>query len=254
MKLKRKFKRANLHKNDALYEHALDLYLDENKPDEALRILSKLAKAHYKRAYGEIGVILYRERHDVEKAQEWFLKAEKKGALLKEANYEYGMLHYLENGDWESGLKYLLRAAEQGYELAYGDIGAIFYLYESNIDQAERWFEKAVDAEALLAPAACYYGQLLKFEKDEWERSKKYFKQSAEEGFEPAYEEYASILYLDKIDVDEAEIYFKKADAADCLTAPHAHNYGELLIKERKEFEKGKRYLDLAEADGYHEE
>jgi hypothetical protein len=46
-------------------------------------------------------------------------------------------------------------------------------------------------------------------------------------------------------------MYFKKADETDFLTAPHAHNYGELLIKERNETEKGKRYLDLAEADGY---
>lgn len=254
MKLKRKLKRAHFHKNTALYEHALDLYLNENKPDEALRIFFKLANAHYTKAYGEIGVILYRERQDVEKAIEWFVKAEKNGALLEEGNYEYGMLHYLENGDWQSGLKYLLKAASQGYELAYGDIGAIFYLYESNIDQAERWFEKAVNAGFLFAPAAYYYGQLLMLERNEWEKSKKYFKQSALEDYEHAYGEYASILYLDKIDVDEAENYFKKAEAVGCLTAPHAHNYGELLIKERNEFEKGKKYLDLAEADGYYEE
>ncbi len=254
MKLKRKFQSANSRKNDALYEHALDLYLNEDKADEALRILFKLANAHYMKAYGEIGVILYREMQDFENAQEWFVKAEKKGELFGEGNYEYGMLHYLHKGDWQSGLKYLLKAAEQGYELAYGDIGAILYLYDSDIDQAERWFKKAVDAEALLAPAAYYYGQLLMLERNEWEKSKKYFKQSAEEGFEPAYEEYASILYLDKIDVDEAEIYFEEADVADFLTAPHAHNYGELLIKERNKIEKGKRYLDLAEADGYYEE
>ena len=48
--------------------------------------------------------------------------------------------------------------------------------------------------------------------------------------------------------------FFKKAEEANCLPAPHAHNYGELLIKERNEVEKGNRYLDLAEADGYYEE
>jgi tetratricopeptide (TPR) repeat protein len=116
-----------------------------------------------------------------------------------------------------------------------GIIGAILYLYESDIDQAQKWFEKSVDAEVLFAPAAYYYGQLLMLERNEWEKSKKYFRHSAEEGFEPAYEEYASILYLDKIDVDEAENYFEKADVADFLTAPHAHNYGELLIKEKKQ-------------------
>lgn len=254
MNRKRKFKRTFSQNNAALYEQALDLYLKDNKPDEALRILFKLAKARYKKAFGEIGVIVYREKHDVKKAEEWFEKAEKIGALLEEATYEYGMLHYLEKADWKKGLNYLLKAAEQGYEFSYGDIGTILYLYKSDIKQAERWFEKAEKEQVLLAPAAFYYGQLLMLERNEWEKSKKYFKKSAEEGFDLAYAEYASILYLDKIDVDEAVVYFKKAEEANCLSAPHAHNYGELLIKERNEVEKGKRYLDLAEADGYYEE
>ncbi len=245
---------AACHNHAALYEQALDLYLDENKPDDALRILSELAKSHYTKAFGEIGVILYRENQDVEKAEEWFVKAEKTGMLLEEAAYEYGMLHYLEKDDWKTGLRYLLKAAEQGYELAYGDIGIILYEYKSDIDEAEKWFEKAVKEDALLAPAAFHYGQLLMLERDEWEKSKKYFKQAAEEEFDLAYGEYASILYLDKIDVAEAEKYFKKAEEVDCLTAPHAHNYGELLIKEKGEIEKGNRYLNLAEADGYYEE
>ena len=254
MSLKRKFKRTFSQNKNALYEQALNLYLDENKPDEALQILLKLAQARYKKAYGEIGVIIYREKHDVEKAEEWLVKAEKTGALLEEATYEYGMLHYLEKDDWETGLSYLFKAAEQGYELAYGDIGSILYLYKSDIDEAERWFEKAEKEEFLLAPAAFYYGQLLMLERDEWDKSKKYFKQAAEECFDLAYAEYASILYLDKIDVDEAEAYFKKAEEVNCLPAPHAYNYGELLIKERNEVERGNKYLDLAEADGYYEE
>ena len=254
MSFKRKFKRTFSRNNAGLYKQALDLYLHENKPDEALRILLKLAKAGYKKAFGGIGVIIYREKHDVEKAEEWLVKAEKAGALLEEATYEYAMLHYLEKDDWETGLSYLFKAAEQGYELAYGDIGSILYLYKSDIDEAERWFEKAEKEELLLAPAAFYYGQLLMLERDEWEKSKKYFKQSAEEGFDLAYAEYASILYLDKIDVDEAEAYFKKAEKENCLPAPHAYTYGELLIKERNEVERGNRYLDLAEADGYYEE
>lgn len=251
MSLKRKYKRT-LSRNNALYEQAIDLYINENKPDKALRIFLKLAKANYNKAFGEIGVIIYREKHDVEKAEEWFVKAEAVGALFEEATYEYGMLHYLEKDDWEAGLRYLFKAAELGYELAYGDIGTILYLYKSDINEAERWFEKAEKGQCLLAPAAFSYGQLLMLERDDWEKSKKLFKQSADEGFEPAYAEYASILYLNKTDVDEAEEYFKKAAESNCLPAPHAYNYGELLIVERNEVEKGNKYLDLAEADGYH--
>ena len=251
MSLKRKFKRTISRNNNALYEKAIDLYLNENKPDKALRILLKLAKNGYKKAFGEIGVIIYREKHDVDKAEEWLAKAEKAGALIEEATYEYGMLHYLEKNDWETGLNYLFKAAEQGYELAYGDIGAILYLYKSDINEAERWFEKADKIEFLLAPAAFYYGQLLMLERNEWEKSKKYFKQSAEDGFDLAYAEYASILYLDKIDVDEAETYFKKAEEAGCLFGPNAHEYGMLLIEERGDIEKGKQYLKMADEDGY---
>ncbi len=251
MSLKHKFKRTISRNNDALYEQAIDLYLNENKPDKALRILLKLAEHRYKKAFGEIGVIVYREKHDVDKAEEWLVKAEKAGALLEEATYEYGMLHYLGKNDWKTGLSYLFKAAEQGYEPAYGEIGTILYLYKSDIDDAERWFEKAEKIDFLLAPAAFFYGQLLMLERNEWEKSKKYFKQSAEEGFDLAYAEYASILYIDKIDVDEAETYFKKAEERNCLPAPHAYNYGELLIQERNEIERGNKYLDLAEADGY---
>jgi len=111
--------------------------------------------------------------------------------------------------------------------------------------------KKLKKIELLLAPAAFYYGQLLMLDRNEWNKSRKYFKQSAEEGFDLAYADYASILYLDKIDVDEAERYFAKAEEKNCLHSPHARNYGELLIKERNEIEKGNKYLDLAEADGY---
>ncbi len=251
MSHQRKPKRTLSQNNAVLYEQALDLYLNENNQDEALSILFQLAKAGYKKAFGEIGVIIYREKHDVKKAEKWFEKAEKSGALMEAATYEYGMLHYLEKDEWQTGLSYLLKSAEQGYELAYGDIGTILYLYKSDINEAAKWFEKAEKEDALLAPAAFYYGQLLFLERNELEKSKKYFKQSAEEGFEPAYAEYASILYLDKIDVDKAEVYFAKAEEANFLSAPHAHIYGELLIKERNEVERGNRYLDLAEADGY---
>ena len=187
--------------------------MDENKPDEALQILLELANANYTKAFGEIGVILYREKHDAENAEKWFIKAENNGELFEEAAYEYGMLHYLEKDDWKTGLSYLLKATEQGYELAYGDIGIIYYLNKCDIDQTERWFEKAEKEDALLAPAAYYYGLLLSLERDEWEKCKKYFKQSAEDDFELAYEEYASILYLDKIDVTSQKVRVKHKKA-----------------------------------------
>ena len=66
-----------------------------------------------------------------------------------------------------------------------------------------------------------------------------------------AYGELGSVLYLEKADIDEAEKWFQKAEDADCLLAPHAYNYGMLLIKERGDIERGTRYLDKAAEDGY---
>ena len=44
--------------------------------------------------------------------------------------------------------------------------------------------------------------------------------------------------------------WFKKAEQAGCLHAPHAHDYGMLLIEERGDIERGNRYLDKAAEDG----
>lgn len=161
------------------------------------------------------------------------------------------MLYYLDKNDWETGLGYLLRSAKEGYELAYGDIGTIFYIYKQDLRGAEEWFEKAEAEDCFLAPAAYYYALLLGHEKGDLNKSIKYLRKSAEEGFDLAYGELGYLLYLEKIDVDEAEKWFKKADAADCLEAPYAHEYGNLLIKERGDTERGNLYLKKAEDDGY---
>ena len=58
-------------------------------------------------------------------------------------------------------------------------------------------------------------------EKNDLEKSIKYFKQAANEGFDLAYGEYASALY-DKGDYDNAEKWFESAVEADALIAPHA--------------------------------
>ncbi|WP_291322651.1 hypothetical protein [Desulfonatronospira sp.] len=187
----------------------------------------------------------------METAEKWFAKAEKNGALTSSAAYQYGKLHYLEKYDWKKGLSYLLSSAEQGFELAYGDIGIILYMEKRDYNEAEKWFLKAEEKDVLLAPAAYYYGLFLQLERNEWEKSKKYLIKAAEEEFEPAYGEYAFILYIDNNDIDKAELYFNKAEEANTLYAPHAYTFGELLINERNEVERGKKYLELAEADGY---
>ena len=253
--MKKKQKRKGTSKQSsaaAAYKRGMDLYLQNDDPTSALKYLMKAAKSGYTKAYGEIGIILNREKNEPDKAEEWFIKAENTDSLFPAARYEYGMLHYLEKDDWETGMKYLLDSANQGYELAYGDIGIITYLFKENIDEAEDWFRKAETSECLLAPAAYYYGLLIWMDKNSWTDSFKYFQKSAEEEFEPAYGQFGTILYLEKLDYDEAEKWFVKAEKAGCLDAPQAHDYGMLLIEERGETERGKKYLKMAEEEGYY--
>ena len=253
--MKKKQKRKGTSKQSyaaVAYKKGMDLYLQNDDPTSALKYLIKAAKSGYSKAYGEIGIILHREKNNPDKAEEWFIKAERSDSLFPAARYEYGMLHYLSKDDWEIGLKYLIESANQGYELAYGDIGSIVYTYKENIDEAEEWFRKAEQSDCLLAPAAYDYGVLLWLGKDNWEGSFKYFQKSAEEGFEPAYGQLGTILYLEKLDIDEAERWFEKADATGCLDAPQAHDYGMLLIEEMGDIERGNRYLKMAEEDGYY--
>ena len=126
---KRKRKKRSIVPNATdIYKRGMELYLEEEDFVAGLKYLFRAAKAGFKKAYGEIGIILYREKNELGKAEEWFKKAEKTDSLFPEAAYEYGMLFYLEKGDCNTGLKYLLQSVKQGCELAYGDIGSILYL------------------------------------------------------------------------------------------------------------------------------
>ncbi|NQT69599.1 MAG: SEL1-like repeat protein [Desulfobacteraceae bacterium] len=94
-------------------------------------------------------------------------------------------------------------------------------------------------------------GMLFYLEKGDCKTGLKYLQKAARDGFELAFGELGSALYLEKADIDEAEKWFKKAEEAGCLYAPHAYDYGMLLIEERGDTERGNRYLDKAAEDGY---
>ena len=253
--MKKKLNRKEASKQssaETAYKKGMDLYFNIGDTSLALKYLMQSAKVGYTKAYGEIGIILHREINDPDEAEEWFTKAERSNSLFPAARYEYGMLHYLSKDDWETGLKYLLESAIQGYEMAYGDIGSIVYTYKENIDEAEAWFRKAEQSDCLLAPNAHDYGVLLWLDRNNWEAGFKYLQKAAEEEFEPAYGQLGTMFYLEKLDIDEAERWFEKAEKAGCLDAPQAHDYGMLLIEERGDIERGKKYLKMAEENGYY--
>jgi tetratricopeptide (TPR) repeat protein len=126
---KRKRKKRSIATDiKAIYQRGMQLYLEEENYIAGLKHLFRAAKAGYKKAYGEIGIILYREKNETDKAEDWFKKAETANSLFPVASYEYGMLFYLEKGDIKTSLKYLLQSAKQGCELAYGQIGIILFI------------------------------------------------------------------------------------------------------------------------------
>ena len=95
-----------------------------------------------------------------------------------------GIKYYFEKGDWETGLRFLFLSADQGYELSYGNIGIILYLEKGEIVEAEKWFKKAEEADALTAPNVYQYGMLLIQEKDETKKGQYYLDKAAEDGYE----------------------------------------------------------------------
>ena len=179
-------------------------------------------------------------------------KKKKRGVATDvKAIYQRGIQLYLEEENYVSALKYLFRAAKAGYKKAYGQIGIILYLEKNIINEAIEWFKKAEAANCLFAPAAYYFGLLLYLEKGERSKSLEYFQKAAREGYDLAYGVLGSVLYLENAEIDEAEKWFKKAEQAGCLQAPHAYDYGMLLIEERGDIERGNRYLDKAAEDEY---
>ncbi|UCE05056.1 MAG: sel1 repeat family protein [bacterium] len=76
-------------------------------------------------------------------------------------------------------------------------------------------------------------------------------KQRADEGDLEAMYDYGLFLWFEKNEVDEAEYWFKKAVEADCLIPPAAHEYGLLLIEERKSKREGLNFLRLAAEEGH---
>ena len=113
-KQKRK-KRSNVTDFKAIYNRGMQLYLEEENYVTGLKYLYKAAKAGYKKAYGEIGIILHREKNEADEAEKWFKKAEDAGCLHAPHAYDYGILLIEERGDIERGNRYLDKAAEDGY-------------------------------------------------------------------------------------------------------------------------------------------
>jgi TPR repeat protein len=112
---KKRKKRSNVTNLKAIYNRGMQLYLEEGNYVAGLRYLLRAAKAGYKKAYGEIGIILHREKNEADKAEKWFKKAEKTDSLFPSAAYDYGMLLIEERGDIERGTRYLDKSAEDGY-------------------------------------------------------------------------------------------------------------------------------------------
>ncbi len=111
VKKRKRKKRSNVTDFKAIYNRGMQLYLEEENYVAGMKYLHKAAKAGYKKAYGEIGIILHREKNE---ALEWFKKAGEADCLFAPAAYYYGLLLVVEKGEWSQSLKYLQKAAREG--------------------------------------------------------------------------------------------------------------------------------------------
>lgn len=235
---------------DSMYDYGVFLYLETPDYETALRYLFDAASKGYTLSFGDIGMILYREKNDIVGAEKWFKKAEKANCIIPPVAYEYGMMIYLEKGDCEKALKYLYKAADENYELSFGVIGSIFYREKDDIETARKWFEKAEKVNCLLGPAAYDYGMLTHFEDGNDEKALSYLYKAAEDEYKPSFGEIGSILFNYKKDIINAQQWFEKAEEINCLLAPTAYEYGKLYL-EKGDDEKALHYFILSANDGY---
>ena len=85
MRKKRKRKKRGAATDvKAIYQRGMQLYIEEENYVSALKYLFRAAKAGYKKAYGEIGIILYLEKDEADMAEVWFKKAEKADSLTEQ--------------------------------------------------------------------------------------------------------------------------------------------------------------------------
>ncbi|MCP4605825.1 MAG: sel1 repeat family protein, partial [Proteobacteria bacterium] len=175
-----KAEKANCLNERAAYEYGALHYYEKKDVENALKYLYLAADDGNELAYGELGIIFYDEKGDVDAAEKWFKKAEKEGDLLATTAQSYGSLLYHERGNIEKALKFLYDAANEGFDLAYSDIGEILYKEKKDIEGAKKWFKKAEDAERLWSKEAYGFGMFLIEEMGEKELGEHYLKVSSE--------------------------------------------------------------------------
>lgn len=243
-------KRADGGDVDSMYEYGVSLYLETPDYETALDYLFEAASRGYVLSFGEIGIILYNEKHDTVGAEKWFKKAASVNCIIPPVAHEYGMMIYLEKGDHEEALKYFYKAAEEDYELSFGVIGSILFRHTDDTEAARRWFDKADKANHLWGPAAYDYAMLVYFEDEDDERALDYLYKAADDEYEPSFGEIGSILLNYKKNIEDAQKWFDKAEKRNCLLAPAAYEYGKLYL-EKGDDKKALQYLLRSAEDGY---
>ncbi len=82
------------------------------------------------------------------------------------------------------------------------------------------------------------------------EKALKHLYDAAKEDYYLAYSDIGEILYKERIDIDGAKKWFKKAEEANMLWAEATYEFGLFLIEEMGEKELGEHYLKMSsEAD-----
>ena len=92
-----------VHKIDFLspmaqYDFGVLLYNEQDDWESALPLFSKAAEAEYVPAYQAIGMIHFKEKHEVDEAEVWFEKAKEAGFLWGAPALYYGMILEFERG------------------------------------------------------------------------------------------------------------------------------------------------------------
>ena len=227
-----------------LEREAYNDFINE-KPEAAL---AKLIKIERKNVYHfiNIGMIYHSYIKNYKKAEEFYLKAVKKGDLDADAMFNLGLLYDNEYKDYPKAEEYYLMAMKKGHEYAINNLGYLYKNEYKDYPKAEEYYLMAIekgDSDAMFN-----LGLLYGNEYKDYQKAEKYYLMAVAKGDSDAMFNLGTMYDNEYKDYQKAEEYYLMAIEKGEVGA--MVNLGNLYSKEYKDYQKAEQYCQMAVEKG----
>ena len=166
-------------------------------------------------------------------------------------------LYWTKQSELDQAEEYYQRAIEADPEYA-GNLGNYAIFLEDqrqDYDKAEEYYQRAIEADPKRANTLGNYAIFLKNQRQDYDKAEEYYQRTIEADPKHANTlgNYANFLCDQRQDYDKAEEYYQRAIEADPKHANHLGNYASFLCDQRQDYDKAEEYYQRAiEADPKH--